>query len=115
LLDLEEAPNAAEVNIKKEQIPEPIMREYEKLMKQTEKQQQQPRAATKTNQRKSRDLLTNYNRNNDVDALEEELANEIEEDNIRFNGSMVQQLTLLPRKCNFFNSIFTNLKDKCEI
>jgi hypothetical protein len=100
LLDIEEAPNAAEVNIKKEQIPEPIMREYERLMKQSEKPPKRVSNGGAQLGRKSRDMLNPYSK--DVDMDEETLSNELEEDQVRFNGSMVQQLTLLPKKCKHF-------------
>jgi hypothetical protein len=104
LLDIEKAPNAAEVNIKKEQIPEPIMREYERLMKQSEKPPKRASSSGSGNQlgRKSRDMLNPYSNDAQADMEEEQLSNELEEDQVRFNGSMVQQLTLLPKKCKHF-------------
>jgi hypothetical protein len=97
LLEIDEAPNAAEVDISRAHIPEPIMREYEKLM------HEKSGSATvkpKGQNRKSRDVLMHQN-GVDLEDLNQE--DEIEEDNIRFNGSVVQQVTLLPRKCNWFN------------
>lgn len=104
LLDLDEAPSPAQVNISRDQIPEPIIKEYEKLLKQ-QNGGKSGRAGSRGAgfYRRSRDMPSKSMHHNEADSSPlppvQDEENEIEEENIRFNGSIVQQLTLLPKKC----------------
>jgi len=99
LLDLDEAPSPSDFNINKNPVPEPIMREYNKLLKMSQQQQQQQHhhhqdnnkhASSAMYSRRIRDKqVETPNNNNDIDH-DHEL--------IRFNSSVVQEVTLLPNR-----------------
>lgn len=101
LLDLDEAPSPAQVNISRDQIPEPILKEYEKLLKQQNGGKGRGGSRGAGFYRRSRDMPSKSMHHNEPDSFlpVQDEENELEEENIRFNGSIVQQLTLLPKKC----------------
>ena len=116
LLELDEAPSPSQVNITKDQIPEPILKEYERLrsMKQGGGGERTS-TATSGKQRMSNGLANHQNILSSLNQLQfsrrlremptmfggddAAAADESDEEILRFNGSIVQQLTLLPKKC----------------
>jgi len=84
LLDVEAAPSPLEVNITKNPIPEPVIREYNKLVKMSKAES-------------NRKYFNSLNRGSRDMSLRSH-ENELEDDSVRFNGSVVQQITLLPAK-----------------
>jgi hypothetical protein len=123
LLDLDEAPTPDQVNITRDQIPEPILQEYNRLMiaqnaKNHNKNNKQTQNADRAVKRISRDMngvqeaqehqeagVVRMNDddgdfNFDVDLFDNvDLNEDGVDDTIRFNGSVLEQLTLLSKKC----------------
>jgi hypothetical protein len=84
LLDVEAAPSPLEVNITRTPIPEPVIREYNKLVKMSKAES-------------NRKYFHSLNRGSRDMSLRSH-ENELEDESVRFNGSVVQQITLLPAK-----------------
>lgn len=88
LLDLDEAPSPQEFHINKNPVPEPIMREYNKLLKLSQENNHELKTSAYFS-RRSRDKASEMSHDKELN-LAEEL--------IRFNSSIVQEVTLLPHK-----------------
>ena len=101
LLEVDEVPSASTMNINSNPIPEPILREYNRLLKLSNKEKQLKRrggVGSESESRYLRQMMPDATGiGNDVHEYEMETA--------RFNGSFVQRLTLLPKKrtYHFFN------------
>ena len=92
LLNVDQVPSPTEINIAHNSIPEPILKEYHRLirvsrMERNKKYNIRNKYATET--RGSRDLESDEN------ELEHE---DIFDEAIRFNGSVVQRVMILPNK-----------------
>lgn len=116
LLELDKAPEPSEINLNENPIPEPILRELVQLSE-TERRRRQRNtphhhhsASSRVRSRRSLDDDDDEDDNDDElvkddsDEDSDEQQNVISEkiDEMRFNGSVVQQVTLLPKKCFFF-------------
>jgi hypothetical protein len=91
LLDVDQVPNISSTgDINANPIPEPILREYNRLVK------------LGANKKRAGSVGLNGETRNSRSKSFEENENELQDEEmeaIRFNGSFVQQLTLLPSKC----------------
>ena len=94
LLNVDEAPSPSEINIAQNPVPDPILREYNRLIRvsRMEKNKKYHMKNQHVESRGSRDL----------ESEEYESENEqFFDESVRFNGSVVQQVMLLPKKCKF--------------
>lgn len=125
LLELDKAPEPNEINLNENPIPEPILRELMQLGESRRRRRHQNPSAessffesrfrSKRSLSSSSDFIDDFNDGDDDDQVynvhsdikqhdsdEEDDENEIESnESVRFNGSVVQQVTLLPKKCFF--------------
>ena len=100
LLNVEQVPSPTEINIAHNTIPEPILKEYHRLIRVSRMDRNKKfnlRNRFGTEARGSRDLESDEN------ELEHE---EVFDEAIRFNGSVVQRIMLLPNKRIFFFEFF---------
>lgn len=92
LLDLDEAPSPKDFNININPVPEPIMREYNKLLKLSHDSiQNSDSKSPALFSRRMRDK-SEHDKTSEFDTVDEL---------IRFNSSIIQDITLLPHKSNF--------------
>jgi hypothetical protein len=106
LLEVDQVPSVDAVNISNSQIPEPIMREYNKLLRQQQNagNHHHANSYSSSSSRFSRDKPFENDggeaaANEQDDDGENEGATLIEnDDQIRFNGSVVQKMMLLPKR-----------------
>jgi hypothetical protein len=96
LLEVDEVPSPSKININTNPIPEPILREYNRLVKMSNNEKLRRRGGISAGgeSRNSRHMSS-------------ENSNEIKDyelESVRFNGSYVEQVTLLPKNCKI-NSI----------
>ena len=96
LLNVEQVPSPTEINIAHNSIPEPILKEYHRLIR-VSRMERNKRYNLKnkfpTETRGSRDLES------DESELEQE---DFVDEAVRFNGSVVQKIMLLPNKSKKF-------------
>ena len=110
LLEIEQAPTPSEINLNENPIPEPILRE---LVHRAQIEQEDNRR--RRSNKGKRSMLLNENQqasasppkmiSNELDRVIETIVDdqvELEKETVRFNGSVVQQVTLLPKKCFCF-------------
>jgi hypothetical protein len=91
LLEVDEVPSPSKININTNPIPEPILREYNRLVKMSNNEKLRRRGSIGAGgeSRNSRHMSS-------------ENSNEIKDyelESVRFNGSYVEQVTLLPKNC----------------
>lgn len=117
LLEIEQAPTPNEINLNENPIPEPILKE---LIQRSEVEQANRRRNLRSKGKRSRSLddfeedrttTKTTTTTMDEELIRDELEkvveaivndqDELENDAVRFNGSVVQQVTLLPKKCFF--------------
>ena len=91
LLDVDQVPKFVQLNMSRTSIPEPIMREYNRLLKISHSERIRIKESTSekanSNQRSLRERPHNGGSPYDL-----------EDETVRFNSSIVQQITLLPKK-----------------
>jgi hypothetical protein len=92
LLDLDEAPKPQEIDINKSPVPEPIMREYNKLLRMSQYDDLRPYDSPS---QKTQAFYSRRHRDKSEKNSHEFDAND---EHIRFNSSLVQEVTLLPHK-----------------
>ena len=92
LLDLDEAPKPQDIDINKSPVPEPIMREYNKLLRMSQYDDQRSDSSSPKNQQAF--YSRRYRDKSEKNAHEFDANDE----HIRFNSSLVQEVTLLPHK-----------------
>lgn len=106
LLDLDEAPKLQDIDINKSPVPEPIMREYNKLLRMSQLDDQ----AYESSSPKTSAFFSRRYRDKSEEKSHEFDAND---EHIRFNSSLVQEVTLLPHRgisyLQLVNNILLNL------
>jgi hypothetical protein len=95
LLEVDIVPNASQFNITKNPVPEPILKEYNRLVRMSQSEKNRKRNSNLRNKL--------YRGLRDINSDEVERNREVRDEAVRFNGSVVQQITLLPKKLCKFN------------
>jgi hypothetical protein len=104
LLGVDIVPNPSQFNITKNPVPEPILREYNRLVRMSQSEKNRKRNSNLRNKL--------YRGLRDLNSDEVERNREVRDEEVRFNGSVVQQITLLPKKLGdlfFFFCFFLNI------
>lgn len=102
LLELDKAPEPSEINLNENPIPEPILRELVQIGDAERRRRQRNNLSslpTGDRSRSKRSLDDLQYEDDDNDDRHDELENL--DETVRLNGSVVQQVTLLPKKCFF--------------
>lgn len=98
LLGVDIVPNPSQFNITKNPVPEPILREYNRLVRMSQSEKNRKRNSNLRNKL--------YRGLRDLNSDEVERNREVRDEEVRFNGSVVQQITLLPKKLGNLNFFF---------